>query len=328
MFSASQMFPYPGKLDLRGKMAERESDYVKASLEDLKLKTIANVKGLYYDLFLAYKNIDIIKDRTALFSRIEEAANARYSSGLAPVQEVVMAQTEKYMLLEKEEMQNQRVKAISAMLNATLARDINTPLERPAEPVSTPFNKSQDEIIRIAKENSPELKARARMIESSEVKVEMAKKEFYPDFTVGANIFKRGGDFEDMWSLTTAVNVPLFYKTKQRQGVSEANSAVTEARNERLSAETMISGSIGDAYSMVSTAEKLMDLYKNALIPKIYQDFELSLSGYVTGKVEAITVITRLKALRDYETLYWEQFVEREKAIARIEALTGMKSGQ
>lgn len=325
MFSASQMFPYPGKLDLRGKAAAKESDVVKASLEDLKLKTIANVKGFYYDLFLAYKNIDIIKDRTTLFSRIEDAANARYSSGLAPVQEVVMAQTEKYMLLEKEEMQRQRIKAISAMLNATLARDINTPLGRPAEPPYTPFNQSQDELIRIAKERSPELKAKAKMVESGEVKVEMAKKEFYPDFTVGANIFKRGGNFDDMWSLTTAVNVPLYYKTKQQQGVSEANSAVTEARNELLSAETMISGNIGDSYSMVRTAEKLMDLYKNALIPKIYQDFELALAGYVTGKVEAITVITRLKALRDYETSYWGQFVEREKAIARIEALAGME---
>jgi hypothetical protein len=39
--------------------------------------------------------------------------------------------------------------------------------------------------------------------------------------------------------------------------------------------------------------------------------------------VEAITVISRLKALLDFEQLYWAQFVEREKAIARLDALTG-----
>jgi len=35
-------------------------------------------------------------------------------------------------------------------------------------------------------------------------------------------------------------------------------------------------------------------------------------------------VISRLKSLLDYETSYWTQFVEREKAIARLDALTGI----
>jgi hypothetical protein len=67
-----------------------------------------------------------------------------------------------------------------------------------------------------------------------------------------------------------------------------------------------------------------MGLYKTGLIPKAEQDVELSLSGYASGKIEAITVINRLKALLDYETLYWGQFAEREKAIARLEAIVGI----
>jgi hypothetical protein len=47
------------------------------------------------------------------------------------------------------------------------------------------------------------------------------------------------------------------------------------------------------------------------------------LSGYVTGKTEAITVTQRLKAFLDVELLYWGQYTEKEKAIARLEALTG-----
>jgi hypothetical protein len=69
-----------------------------------------------------------------------------------------------------------------------------------------------------------------------------------------------------------------------------------------------------------------MGLYKNGLVPKTNQDFELAIAGYSTGKVEAITVITRLKSLLDYELLYWGQFVEREKAIAKLEAITGVSS--
>jgi hypothetical protein len=33
-------------------------------------------------------------------------------------------------------------------------------------------------------------------------------------------------------------------------------------------------------------------------------------------------VISLSKTLLDYEILYWDQFVEREKAVARLEAIT------
>jgi hypothetical protein len=85
----------------------------------------------------------------------------------------------------------------------------------------------------------------------------------------------------------------------------------------------MLLSAIRENYAMVKTAEKLLALYKESLIPKTYQDFELSLAGYVSGKSEAITVITRLKGLLDYELLYWAQYIEREKAIARLDAITG-----
>jgi outer membrane protein TolC len=131
-----------------------------------------------------------------------------------------------------------------------------------------------------------------------------------------------------MFSLTATVNLPIFYKTKQEPGVSEARASLSEAQQELEATRLMVSSNILDAYSMLKTAENLMNLYRNALIPKNQQDVELAITVYVTGKIEAITVISRLKALLDTELLYWIQLVAREKAIARHEALTGtIRSG-
>lgn len=328
MFSASQMFPFPGKLSLKGEMASRDSESFKSSLEAVRLKTRARVKEFYYDLFLAYKNIDLVKETAVLFSSIEDAAIARYSSGMAQQQEVLMAQTEKYMLLEKEEMLRQKIQSTEAMLNTTIGRDVNSPVSRPGDPALTSYTYSMEELIKIAHENSPEIKIREKMIDSSETRVTMAEKEFYPDFTLAANLYKRSGEFDDMWSITTAVNIPIFYKTKQEQAVNEAKSFLSEVKHDLEASKFMISSAVRDNYSMLKTAEKLMELYREGLIPKTYQDFELALSGYITGRVEAITVISRLKLLIDYEILYWRQFVEREKAIARLEGITGTNSDQ
>jgi outer membrane protein, heavy metal efflux system len=328
MFSVSQMFPFPGKLSLKEEMAKQDAEGASITHEAVKLKTIGRIRELYYDLFLAYKNIDLIKDRTVLFSRIEDAALARYSSGMGLQQEVLMAQTEKYMLLEKEEMQKQRIQSLEAMLNSAVGREVNAPLGRPEEPTLSFEAKSLDELLNKAYEHSPEIRARQRMVAAAEARVKMAEKEYYPDFTLAANYFTRGGgQFDDMWSLTTTMNIPIFYRTKQRQAVLEAKAALAESKGMLDATTLMVASAIRDTHSMFKTAERLMDIYKNGLMPRTYQDFESALAGYSTGKTEAITVINRLKALIDLETLYWSQVAEREKASARFDAMTGTVAG-
>ncbi|MBI4633866.1 MAG: TolC family protein [Deltaproteobacteria bacterium] len=324
MFSASQLFPFPGKRSLKGEMAAKDTESLNAVHEAVKLNTVGRVKELYYDLFLTYNDIDLIRDKMTLFARVEDAALARYSSGMAPQQEVLMAQTEKYMLLEKEEMLRQRLQSLEAMLNAAVGREIGSPLGRPGEPAAAPFGHSLEELLKITQDNSPVIKSKEKMLAGAEAKVQMAKKEYYPDFTVNASYYARNPYYQDMWSLTTTLNIPIFYKTKQKQAVLEATAALAEAKNEKESAKLMATSAVRDNYAMLKAAERLKVLYRDGLIPKAYQDFEQAIAGYISSKVEAITVVTRLKALIDYELLYWGQFVAREKAVARLESIAGI----
>lgn len=324
MFSLSQMFPYPGKLALKGEMAIRDTESLKAMADATKLATEVRVKELYVDLLLAYTNIDLITDQAALFSRVEDAALARYAAGMAPQQEVWMAQTEKYMLLEKEEMEKQKIQSIKAMLNAAVGRDGLSPLGRPEKPPDAVNNYRLDELIQMSYDRYPMIKSREKMASAAEAKIQMAKKEYYPDFTIGAGYFARSSQFPDMWNLTATINIPIFYKTKQREAVLEAESSLLEARRNVEVTKLMTSSALRDNHAMLKSAENLMALYREGLIPKAYQGFELALAGYVTGKIEAITAITRLKALIDYEFLYWRQFTDRQKAAARLDGLAAI----
>jgi cobalt-zinc-cadmium efflux system outer membrane protein len=323
MFSASQMFPFPGKLPLKGEIARRDSEGFTASYDALRLKTVRKVKELYYDLFLAYKDIDLIRDKITLFSRIEDAALARYSTGMAQQQEVLMAQTEKYRLLEKEEMVSQKRESVEAMLNATIGRDVNAPLGRPAGLHYEPFDRSLKDLVDVAWANSPEIREKEKMVSAAEIAVRLAERQYYPDITVSANYSKRAGAFADMWALSTAVNIPLFYRTKQRQGVLEARARYAEAKEDLESTKLAIAAEIRDNYSREAASGRLMSLYREGLIPKATQDFEAAIAGYATGKADVVTAITALKSLVDADLLYWDQLVEGEKAVARIEAITG-----
>jgi outer membrane protein TolC len=321
MFGASQQFLFPGKRALKGEMAERDAESLEAMLELLKLRTASRVKELYLDLFLAYKNIDLLKSREDLFARIEDLALARYSTGKAMQQEVLMAQTEKYMLLEKEAMFRQKIESLEAMLRATIGREGGATLGRPGDPSYQLFLYNAEEAVQMALSHSPEIKSRNKMIEAADAKVRMARKEFFPDFSVNAGYYNRRGDFKDMWSLTSTFNIPVYYKSKQEPALLEAKAGLAQAKQELEAAKLMIAAAIKDNISMIKSADKLMDLYKSGLIPKNTQDVESALSGYATGRTEAIVVLSRLKTLLEYENQYWTQFTEREKAVARIHAI-------
>ena len=323
LYGISQMFPFPGKRALKEEMAGRDADTAAAMQAAARLTTELRVKELYYDLFKVHKDLDLIRERSTLFGRIEEAALARYATGMAQQQEVLMAQTEKYMLLEREAMLKQKRQSLEAMLVSVVGREESAPLGRPVEPAATPFAADVDDLVRLALERSPEVRSREKMLGASQAGVQMARKEYYPDVTLAGTVLKRSGDYEDMWALTATFNIPLYFKSRQGQAVAESRARHSAAVHELAGVKAMLASGVRDNYAMVRSADELMILYRQGLLPKTMQDVELSLAGYRTGKVEEITAISRLKALIDYELSYWAQFVEREKAIARIEALTG-----
>lgn len=324
MFTASQMFPFPGKLALKAEMAEKESESMKFDSLMADINLIQTIRGLYSDLSFSHKELEIVRGQKTLFEKIEETTLARYSSGMGMQQEVLMAQTEKYMLMETEEMLKAGISSLEAMLSGALGRKESEGIEKPADLEMKAFTLSQDEAIKKALDEYPEIKARTIMSEASKAKLSMAEKEYYPDFTLSVGYGLIGGDNEDMVNFSATANIPLFYRTKQREGVYEAKKILEQSRHEIEAAKVMIAAKIRDNYAMLKSSGNLATLYKNAIIPKSRQDFDQSLAAYSSGRTEASMTIDRLKKLMDSETALWKNLNEREKAIIRIEALAGI----
>lgn len=323
MYSISQTIPFPTKLALKGKASKKEYEGSQIYVQSVRLKVIARLKESYYTLFLNYKNIDLIDELLGLFSKIEESAISRYSSGMISQQDVLMVQIEKYMLLEKKSMEENKITSNKSMINNLIGSTGKFQIGRPVETSPIIWNKTLDEVIAIAMINSPEVKIKQKDIEVLEYKVKIAEKEYYPDITLGANYYQRGGNLMDMWSLTTTINIPIYSGKKQKQSVLEAKAMLNEARQESLNTKSMITAAIKENVSMISTANKLIDLYKQGLLSKSRQDIESAILSYSSGKIDTILLITRLKSLINIEESYWQQLMEKQKAISRLEEVIG-----
>jgi outer membrane protein TolC len=127
----------------------------------------------------------------------------------------------------------------------------------------------------------------------------------------------------DMYGMQFSVNIPIFYKSKQREGVEQAKLELESAEKSRQSRQLELAYELKQMYAMAENANKMLDLYDKAVIPQAELALQSAQSSYSVGTVDFLTVVTNFTTIHGYQLDYYRQLADYETALARIEALTG-----
>jgi len=319
----SEQFPYPGKRKLRGAMVSKEAEAAQADYEAVRRKVAAEVKAAFFDYFYFDKAIETTTRNKQLLEKLSKIAETRYSVGTAMQQDVLRSQLEVAMLIEKLTMLEQQRSTAQARINAYLMRAPDAPLP-PVESVeATTLQYSLDEINALAAANDTTVQRNQRMIERGAMQVELMKKDVRPDFGV-SYMYQQRSNQPDMNGLTFSVNIPIFYKTKQRAEVAEATESLISTQKMQVSRTHEIHYELHEQYTMTKATERLITLYSKGIVPQASLALESSISSYEVGKLDFLSLITNFSTLLSYETDYYRQVADHEKAIAQMEMLTGI----
>jgi len=320
--SFTQEVPYPGKLAIKGKMATVEAEAEWWTYEQVRLNVIAEVKDAYFDLFYLHKAIETVTKNRELVEKFARIAEAAYSVGKGIQQDVLKAHVEISKLTDQLTVLEQRRRTAEARINSLLFREPETPVGKPEEIKPREFILSLEELNEAALANYPALKAQRRKIDREQYGVELARKDFYPDFTIGVTYFNRPG-MPEMYGVNIGVKIPLYFWQKQRPAVAEATASARAQRGRLENATALLFFRIKDRYLAVTTAQRLMKLYDATIIPQSSLALESAISGYEVGKVDFLTLLDNLVTLLNYELGYYEQLSNQEKAIAALEPFVG-----
>jgi outer membrane protein TolC len=323
ILSLTQEVPYPGKLTIKGKMANVEAEAEWWNYEQVRLNVVAEVKDAYYDLFYLHKAIETVTKNRELVEKFARIAEAGYSVGKGVQQDVLKAQVEISKLTDQLTVLEQRKQTAEARINSLLYREPETPVGRPEEIRPREFTHSLAELNEAALTNYPALKAQRRKIDREHYGVELARKDFYPDFTVGLTYFNRPG-MPEMYGVNVGVKIPLYFWQKQRPAVTEATASARAERERLENATSLLFFRVKDRYLAVTTAQRLLKLYGTTIIPQSSLSLESAIAGYEVGKVDFLTLLDNLVTLLNYELGYYEQLSNQEKAIAALEPFVGV----
>ena len=320
----SQEIPYPGKRKLAGGIAAKEAEAEFESYQQVQFEVMSRLKQAYYRLAYTYVAIDVLDRNLALLRKLHGIGEIRYSVGKTEQQDVLRSQTQMALLETRRIPLQREIRVREAEINSLLNRKPATPLGRPADLGPVTLTANVEELYAAAKENSPLIRRDEKMIQRSELAVNAARKDYYPDITLNGGYYNMGR-MPDMYMFRADIKVPLYWFRKQRPGVTEQANEVVQARRTLEATGQNLNFRIQDDYTMAEASLKLVSLYRETVIPQASLTLESSLSSYETGKVDFLTVLSNYITILEYEMNYYEQLQNAYLALARLEEITGRR---
>lgn len=321
----SQDIPYPGKLRLKGEIATQDAGVAEQQYESVRRAVLAGVKSAYLQLAYLAETLGILESDGQLLQQVEKAADARYRSGIGNQQDLLQAQLEQTKLLREITMHHLKVAKLQAQVKQFLNRSQSSPDIEAAQLPETPLPYTYDELLTAAKAQNPEIAGAQKMVEKEKLQVDLAHKDFYPDFNI-QYMWQRTDptQYRAYYMLTFGVRVPIYRSRKQRPELAEAKANLNRSRSEADAQYQQVAYDLRIEYDKAQKSAELLKIYREGLLPQARAEFQAGLAAYQNNRQDFQALLTSFLDVLQLNEEYWQSSAERETALAQIEEFTGL----
>jgi outer membrane protein, heavy metal efflux system len=318
---ASQEFPYPGKLQLRGKVAEREAETQQAEIEVTRTGVADAVKSDYLQLAYLQQTLDILQQNESVLGQLIQDALAHYQVGQGMQQDVLQAQVERTKLVREITMHHQEMGKLEAHLKQLLHRDQGSPDIDPEALTQSTMTVSSAELLALIRQHNPEVQADASSVHKQDARLASAKREGKPDFALGYMYQNTDRKYRDYYMLTFDVRFPR--KKRVNAEIAEAAEMLGQSK-ETLDAQLQQQlAATQQQYVQASSDAELLKEYREGLIPQSDAAYRATLSAYAANREQFTRVLLYFTDLLNLKLEFAKTLADHEMALAHLESLTG-----
>ncbi|QEG01494.1 putative outer membrane efflux protein MdtP [Stieleria maiorica] len=333
-FQLSQGVPWPEKLSAKAAIASREVQMAQAEVQRIEREITESVRLAYYEVWFATRAITIIEETRELVDDLTQVAEARYKSG-GTQQDVLRAQLEADRLDDQLVVLRKQKKQAQADLAALLQQPVSLIPETQQDIGLTNVPKQLDELLGLAEQCSPELRALAWEIQRDREKQRLACLQKYPDFNLGlnysiinddTNVISPVANGHDNISFVVGVTLPI-WREKINAGIREASHR-TSSTTQRLEAERdAIQGKLRRLMAQADALVEQEGIYEDRIIPRTEDTLKLSIADYRGKRTDFFTLIETYRELLMFETQLARIEATLAGTIAQIERTVGCPYG-
>jgi outer membrane protein TolC len=321
-FGASQDIPYPGKRQLRAQVAEHEAASMEARTDSVRRTVVGNLKMVYFRLAYIQQTLGVLQRSDELLNQVQEASEARYRVGQGNQQDVLKAQLQHTKILQEIAHHHQEEGLLEAQIKQVLGRPQES-ADIVAETLTIrrlPY--SAAELLQKAREQNPDVHSKQASIRQQETQVELAHKNFRPDFNVQYTYEHTGSQTRDYYMATFGIRLPN--RGRQKAELAEAQENQERARQELDAESQSVLSEVQQQFVRAKTSEDRLKIYSDGLVPQSEATFRSALSAYQSNKQDFESMLSGFLDVLNLDLEYRNELVEHESALAELERLTGV----
>jgi outer membrane protein TolC len=322
----SQKFPWPGKREARGSVAQSEANAAYHDLEDSRLQITEAARLAFYDFYLAQRDTELNAENLRVMSASRETALRKYQANLVTQQDVLQADVE-LAELDRRRIEIDRMRRVAeARINVLLRRPLQASLPRPPHELSAAGPIPSPEVLeQAALERRPDLAALQARVEADRAAVELACKQQYPD----VEIF---GRYDTFWQpqsqadlrgqLGVNVNLPI-YRGKLTAAANEAIFRLNQRRAEYEQRRLDVQYEVRSAFERTEEARLTAKLYAERLIPAAERNVAAARANYDVSKTTFLALAQSQRGLIELQEKQQQAIVDlhrRETELERVVA--------
>ncbi len=321
-FGASQDIPYPGKRQLRARVAEHEADSMEAQTDSVRRMVVGSLKMVYFRLAYIQQTLGVLQKSDELLNQVQGATEARYRVGQGNQQDVLKAQLQHTKILQEIAHHHQEEGLLEAQIKQLLGRPQDSP-DIVAETLTVrSLSFSAPELLQKANELNPDVRSKQASIRQQETQVELAHKNFRPDFNVQYAYQHTNGDTRDYYMATFGIRLPN--RGRQKAELAEAQQNQERARREADSESQRVLSEVQQQYVRAKTSEDRLKIYSDGLVPQSDATFRAALSAYQSNRQDFESLLSSFLDVLNLDLEYRSELAEHESALAELERLTGV----
>jgi cobalt-zinc-cadmium efflux system outer membrane protein len=319
----TQKIPFPVKYIWKAGGAAAEADLYRYMYEMKKLETIDSARAAYYELYKTLKYIDITNGAAGVLKQLSNIAFAKYNQGAVSQQDVIKADLEADLLgnelltlNRQKEADAQKLRQVTA--DESLLTGTAYSLEDPLVPeLKAGFDEIKDTVIK----NAPSIKASVSDMTVSDNMRNMAIADYIPDLNImyKKSVDPGSGDYEFM----VEAEIPLWFLNNQQADIGEKWEMAASKENTLEDTKSNAVSEARDHYETIKADYRLIDLYKNKLIPQAEAGLKSALASYQSKKIEFMTLLDSERMLLDMKKDYYMRLTEYLMHYRMLEELTG-----
>ncbi len=184
---------------------------------------------------------------------------------------------------------------------------------------------SPDTLLAWADVSRPLLERGRLNVEQARARTELARKDIWPNFTVGFSYGQRDRGFgtERMGSAMIGFSLPIHAGSRQYAAREEAAAMEALASSELRTLEASVDAQIGVILAELERARALTVLYRDEVIPEAHATVESAFSSYRVGSVDFMTLVDAQMTVNRYEGELYQLLGEYGKAVTALESVVG-----